>query len=48
MFEKFWGNIIRYYTGIVHLHGLTQNQCLQPTEVGFICVAANYIRQGWY
>ncbi|MEH1770120.1 MAG: hypothetical protein V7L27_18490 [Nostoc sp.] len=26
MFEKFWANIIRYYTGKVRLRGLTQNQ----------------------
>jgi hypothetical protein len=25
-FEKFWANIIRYYTGKVHFRGLTQNQ----------------------
>jgi hypothetical protein len=47
MFEKFWANIIRYYTGKVRLRGLTQNQGLQPTKVGFVCVAANYIRQGF-
>ncbi|MEH1785728.1 MAG: hypothetical protein V7L23_09115 [Nostoc sp.] len=40
MFEKFWANIIRYYTGIVSFRRLTQNQVLQPTEVGFVCVAA--------
>ncbi|MBW4642522.1 MAG: hypothetical protein KME23_05860 [Goleter apudmare HA4340-LM2] len=26
MFEKFWANIIRYYTGKVYRPGLTQNQ----------------------
>jgi hypothetical protein len=39
MFEKFWANIIRYYTSKVRLRGLTQNQGFQPTSVGFVCVA---------
>ncbi|MBW4641706.1 MAG: hypothetical protein KME23_01545 [Goleter apudmare HA4340-LM2] len=39
MFEKFWANIIRYYTNKVRLRGLTQNQGFQPTKVGFACVA---------
>ncbi|MEH1819660.1 MAG: hypothetical protein V7L31_11380 [Nostoc sp.] len=48
MFEKLWANRIRYYTGEVRLRGLTQNQVLQPTEVGFVCIAAISNRQGWY
>ncbi|MEA5507370.1 hypothetical protein VB735_30620 [Halotia wernerae UHCC 0503] len=67
MFEKFWANIIRYYTNKVpsgsgvrnrrepprlqlpqRLRGLTQNQGFQPTEVGFVCVAATSSRLGWY
>jgi len=47
MFEKFWANIIRYYTGKVAWCGLTQNQSLQPTEVGFVCVAAISNRRGF-
>jgi hypothetical protein len=39
MFEKFWVNIIRYYTNKVRLRGLTQNQGFQPTKVGFVRVA---------
>ncbi|MBW4642353.1 MAG: hypothetical protein KME23_04935 [Goleter apudmare HA4340-LM2] len=46
MFEKFWANIIRYYTNKVHLRGLTQNQGFQPTKVGFARVAATSSRQG--
>jgi tRNA(fMet)-specific endonuclease VapC len=48
MFEKFWAIRNRYYTSKVHLRGLTQNQGFQPTEVGFVCVAAISNRQGWY
>ncbi|MCM0589608.1 MAG: hypothetical protein ACSI46_29400 [Gloeotrichia echinulata DVL01] len=48
MFEKFCANIIRYYTGIVHRPGLTQNQDFQPRSLGFVRVAAIYNRQGWY
>ncbi len=30
----------RGYTNKVHLRGLTQNQCFQPAQAGFACVAA--------
>ncbi|MBD2564709.1 MULTISPECIES: hypothetical protein [Nostoc] len=46
MFEKFWANIIRYYTNQVRLRGLTQKQGLEPTQMGFVCVAATSSRQG--
>ncbi|MEH1870412.1 hypothetical protein [Nostoc sp.] len=44
--NKFWANIIRYYTSIVRLRRLKQNQGLKPTSVGFVCVAAISNRLG--
>jgi hypothetical protein len=42
MFEKFWANIIRYYTGIVRLRGLTQNQGFPTHGGGFsLCSRAS-------
>ncbi|MBW4644751.1 MAG: hypothetical protein KME23_17475 [Goleter apudmare HA4340-LM2] len=35
MFEKFWVNIIRYYTGKVHRPGLTQNQGFETCKGRF-------------
>jgi hypothetical protein len=35
MFEKFWANIIRYYTGKVHRPGLTQNQGFETCKGRF-------------
>jgi hypothetical protein len=44
MFEKFWANIIRYYTGKVRLRGLTQNQGFEPRSVGKSRLAATSSR----
>ena len=47
--NKFWANIIRYYTSKVHLRGLTKNQGFLTHEGGFcLCSSANYIRQAGY
>ncbi|MBW4644884.1 MAG: hypothetical protein KME23_18150 [Goleter apudmare HA4340-LM2] len=35
MFEKFWANLIRYYTGKVHPRGLTQNQGFETCKGRF-------------
>ncbi|MEH1907763.1 hypothetical protein [Nostoc sp.] len=34
----------RGYTNEVRLRGLTQNQCFQPAQAGFACVAATSSR----
>ena len=43
--EKFSANIIRYYTNKVHLRGLIKIKIFEPTQVGFVCVAAISNRQ---
>jgi hypothetical protein len=41
MFEKFWANIIRYYTRqSPPARTNTPIKDLKPTEVGFVCVDA--------
>jgi hypothetical protein len=47
MLEKFWVNIIRYYTSEAHLLWKTRKiEFLKPTEVGFVCIVAISNRRG--
>ena len=47
--NKFWANIIRYYTSQVHLRGLTKNQDFLTHEGGFcLCGSATSSRQVGY
>jgi len=41
MFEKFWANIIHYYTSKVHLRGLMKNRGFQTHLRGF-CLCARW------